>query len=133
MLEKESGNAALPDSNRTDEAGRIPAGIAEMLPALSDIMVILEFSSQDCPAYVGRLVEVGRESVTFDYLVMDKSLEDRINQSGEVRLKTFSDLRMVNAPIPCRIVSDTCPPNESFFNLSIRRCSLRLLIPFPVA
>ncbi len=133
MLEKETGNAVFPDSNRNDEAGQIAAGINGLFPPLSEIMVILEFSSEGCPAYVGRLVEICPESVTFDYLLMDKSLEDRIGHSGSVRLKTFSDLKMLNAPIPCRIVSDTCPPNESLFNLSIRRCSLRLLSPISVA
>jgi hypothetical protein len=93
----------------------------------SDIIVILEVSSGEI--FIGCLDSMDEEHLSFDYLVMEDSLQAYINERGNVRLKTTTDLSENGELVPCRVVSDCWRGGATFSEIHIRRCKLKLLKP----
>lgn len=93
--------------------------------ACGEVVVILELLSGDEFIVIGCLVEIDAGHIVFDYLVMDKTLEDRLGAAGSVLLKKNGDRFITLTQIPCVVISDVNNSESSFSGLPIRRCVLR--------
>ncbi len=87
-------------------------------------MVFLELADDEF-VVIGSLAEIDASCITFDYLEMDRTLEDRLHAIGTVLLKRDCDCVVSLERIPCAVVSDSSNSGNSFFGLPIRRCVLR--------
>jgi hypothetical protein len=105
-----------------------PIAYDHVLPlqvSCGEVMVILKLAPNDEFVVIGCLAEMDLNYITFDYVVLDKTLEDRFRQTGVVLLKRDRDRMASLEQIPCVIVSDSEEPEASLFCLRVRRCVLR--------
>ena len=91
----------------------------------SETMVILNLPSDDEFVVIGRLTDIGSHRIAFDYVVLDRTLEDRIGVEGVVLLKREGGLPASIERIPCVVDSDEADSGVCFPGLRIRSCVLR--------
>ena len=89
------------------------------------IMVIFELPSIEGFVVIGCLAEIDVNHITFDYVVLDRTLEDSLHMTGIVLIKRNCDPIAFLERIPCVIVFDSDSSATSFRGLRIRRCVLR--------
>jgi hypothetical protein len=90
-----------------------------------EIMVILKLASDDEFVVIGCLAEMDSNYITFDYVVLDRTLQERLHETATVLLKRDRDRMASIEQIQCVIVSDSEESEASFFCLRLRRCVLR--------
>jgi hypothetical protein len=88
-------------------------------------MVILKLPSDDEFMVIGRLSEMDSDHIGFDYVVLDRTLEDKIGFEGTVLLKRDWDLLDSIERVSCVIESDVEESGASFSSLRIRKCVVR--------
>jgi hypothetical protein len=102
-------------------------------PAEREIVVTLKLLLSSAAVFIGHLVEIDRNGLGFDYLVLQENLEKHIREGCEVSLKKNSDSHASLKAISCRIAQDEAAPDRSPFGVPIRRCHVQFSEPLPPA
>ncbi len=119
-----SGNSASGAGSQFD----FPQELARYYPDLSEFacektMVIVQDRRDDRLAIIGALAEISPFRIVFSYLVIDKTLGNKIDSIVKVLLK---DDGLTSPPMECVVLSDSDFPEGSFFDLPMRKCVLGL-------
>jgi hypothetical protein len=93
-------------------------------PGWDETLVIVKCDKTT--AFVGRLVEINSNCLTFDYVLLDSSMAVYIHSFCEVYLRNCYNPGINFGPIICRVVSDTYIRDRSYFDIPMKRCNLEV-------
>ena len=103
----------------------------EHFPADKEIVVTLKLLLDSVTIFIGRLVEISRDGLRFEYIVLREDLARHIDAVCEVSLKKNSGTAAFLESISCTIVDDELAPVRSPFGVPVRRCRIRFSEPLP--
>jgi hypothetical protein len=79
------------------------------------------------PERLGKLKDVGRGGVGFEYLVTDNSILDRAEEVVDVKVDIFipASNRFLFRSLPCKVVYDIKIEQPTLSGIQTRRCGLK--------
>jgi hypothetical protein len=98
-----------------------------------EIIVTLKLILNSLTIFFGHLVEISRDGLVFDYIVLKQSLESHIDAGCEVSLKKNMEAETLLERLSCKIVHDELIPARSPFGIPLRRCGIRFSKPLPLS